>query len=399
MPGPPDAPDAPNTPDPPGNGQRGAISRRLRDLPRLDPERPQEPAQHQARVGGVGAGPAQIDIELAVGEVAADPVRQAHRQRGLADPAHPGDHRQAPGGQGFADPRGPALAPDEGRGVRRQLSGDGKRPQRCVAHIAVLGQDLGVRLAHLGARFHTELVDHLLPQRLVEPQRLGRPAVGGQQPHPRGLDRFVQRGVPSQRVQVRQSSLRAAVLERRPGPGQHRGANVLLDGAQQRIGVAHPHRVGEHRPAPERDRGGEVPALHRPAEAAEVDRLGTQAQPVAAAVGVQDEIGVVERAQPAAQTGDRRLQRAESDLLGLVVPDQVQQAAGAEPLSFGQQQDPEQALEHRGSRKTFGDPAGLLLRAAFGLDPQWSEHAEGHPHNRGLSQPGVRAYEKGGLPP
>ena len=84
----------------PAAGQRGPVPGRAlvfvhRDVPAVHPEIAQEPGQHvtgQER----GRGRAeQVDVQLAIGEPAADPVRGVHGQRGLAQAARAGHHGDA----------------------------------------------------------------------------------------------------------------------------------------------------------------------------------------------------------------------------------------------------------------------------------------------------------------
>ncbi len=69
---------------------------------RVHPERVEEPAQHVAGIGGPPVArvePAQVRVQLPVGEAVRDPVRPVQRERGLPDPGGPadrGDHH--PGG-------------------------------------------------------------------------------------------------------------------------------------------------------------------------------------------------------------------------------------------------------------------------------------------------------------
>ena len=59
-----------------------------------DAQRPQKPCQGFDRAQGRARRPAlQVDVELAIGEAAAGPVRPVHRQRGLADARRTADRR------------------------------------------------------------------------------------------------------------------------------------------------------------------------------------------------------------------------------------------------------------------------------------------------------------------
>ena len=84
----------------PAAGQRGPVPGRAlvlvhRDVPAVHPEVAQEPGQH-VRGQERGRGRAeQVDVQLAVGEPAADPVRRVHGQGGLAEAARAGHHRDA----------------------------------------------------------------------------------------------------------------------------------------------------------------------------------------------------------------------------------------------------------------------------------------------------------------
>ena len=82
----------------PAAGQPGPVERCPlvvvgRDLVPFQAEIAQEPGQHLARLGRLGARPEQVNVELAIGELRADLVGGVHRERGLAQPACAVHHR------------------------------------------------------------------------------------------------------------------------------------------------------------------------------------------------------------------------------------------------------------------------------------------------------------------
>jgi hypothetical protein len=143
--------------------------------------------------------PAQVDVQLAIGEPVGDPVRPVDRQGGLADASGPGDHG------------------DHHR-ARRRLVGVVEQPvQRLQRHLAAAervgvggelpwhhpsrwrtawqpgrpaGEQVGVDPLQLRAGVGAELLGEADPDRLVPLQRLGRPAgplQNHQQAHPQRL--------------------------------------------------------------------------------------------------------------------------------------------------------------------------------------------------------------------
>ncbi len=106
--------------------QRGPLGQVGGDVGAGYAERAQEAAQRDVRrQRRVRVEPAQVDPQLPVREVAGDPVRPVHRERGLADPApagERGDHHRGAGRAQLVEPVELAAPAAEPRDVRRQLA-------------------------------------------------------------------------------------------------------------------------------------------------------------------------------------------------------------------------------------------------------------------------------------
>ena len=344
----------------PAAGQRGPVPGRAlvlvhRDVPAVHPEVTQEPGQHvPGRERGRGRAE-QVDVELAVGEPAANPVRGVHGQRGLAEAARAGHHRDADragiaararprqqvgqalhllvaageigdvGGQLRRAARGTSTAaacprPGRARGVwgtgspPRSGSPGGASPRD--KHSAgrgrgVLGQQFGVKLAQFGAGVDAQLLGDGVSCLSVDLERLGVPPGAVQGAHQQQPQALPQRMVHQQPAQLRDGLVVAAEgefgrdaqfggteAEFREPFGLRLGQRGRRD-VGQRTAVPQGEGLGQPAGRPRRVPGGERPPAV-PHHRLEQQRVGVvRGHPELVAGGAGDQqlpVGVVHQA-------------------------------------------------------------------------------------------------------
>jgi hypothetical protein len=283
----------------PPAGERAAVQRRLRvevTGRSGDAERGEQAADRLDRTDRLARGVelAQVEVQLAVGEVGRHPLREVQRQRALADPggaAHRADRDGGGLGDELCQQRQFGRAVHEMAPGGRQLPGNRRRGARTRA---LLGQQPGVHVADVLAGLDPQPVGERAPHAPVRGERLGAPPgprEGQQQQPPRpfpvriGGDHVFQR---------RHEIVVAIRGEAQLRPGLRHVPAPLVQ-ALRGVGE-HRYRqhAGERRTAPQRqrrrqfgDRGGNVAGRGRRAtgrrpvlEHRRVDVVGRHREPV-----------------------------------------------------------------------------------------------------------------------
>ncbi|GAA1790145.1 hypothetical protein GCM10009682_10230 [Luedemannella flava] len=245
--------------------QRGPFGDVLRHGRRLDAERPEKTAQHlPGRHGPVRPVPAQVGVELAVGEPGGRPVRPVDRERGLARAGgarqrrdDDGGHAARPGTGGERVELGQLRRPPGELGdVAGQLSGHRHDALQRAGPGAdeLAAQDRRVHGAQLLARLDAQLVNDATAGDRERVERLRRVSGQVQRPQQRRDQRLGQGMTRDRRAQDRHGLVVAADVELQARP---RGGRVDPLAGQRDAGAVGPVAgdVGERVAAPQVERG------------------------------------------------------------------------------------------------------------------------------------------------
>ena len=199
--------------------------------------------------------PLEVDIQLPAGESLGHAVRPVDGQRGLADPGHSGDrcdHHRTCHGQQAVQPGQVVRTAGEPHHVGRQLGGG--RPR--TGERQLTAQNLGLHVAQLQPGLEPELF-HQPAAYLGEQVQRGRsPPGAGQGEHEAGVCALVQRLLRGQRPELFLRPLVQPRGDREVGVGEHRVDVAPGQGHRRRVLPQPSGQIGQHRPAPARQRLG-----------------------------------------------------------------------------------------------------------------------------------------------
>src|SRR5581483_1119180 len=263
-------------------------------------------------------------------------ARQLVGERALPDPRLPLQQEEAtPAGEGLVE-AGPqlgelGLTPDEGPalvGARLRRAGLGRLEPR------ILAQDRLVQVAQLAARLDPQLVDQRSARLLVHPERVRLPPRPVQRTHQLPTQTFPQRMPVDERLELSDELWMATRAQVALDPLLQAAKAELLEacglsGREPVIG-----EVGQRRPAPERERLGQLPLAVQPAEPLEVELPVLDAESVPRRVRLH---ALFPEQLP--QRRDVHLQRLVRRLRRVVLPEGVEQPVLRDDLVRVQQQD------------------------------------------------------------
>ncbi len=320
-----------------------------------------------------------VDVELAVRELLADPVRPVQRQSGLADPRRAGDQhdRAVVVRQQGVHVRQLGVPSDQRDGRARELRGDrhrrgfggglrGHANRRAFRLGAVPGQHGLVHAAQLGTRFDAQFLDQHAPGFPIGGQRLGLTTRLDQRAHQQPVAAFAQRVLGDHRGQLGHQ-LRA-LPDRQPQlgsflehgqPAFHE--TTAFDVAEEARNATQGFRAEQRQGVVELDRGsGEITGRahavreqHLTFEHVEVQRAGLDAQQVAVAHGRQQlgrRAAGTGRFEGASQPGDVGLHQVDRTRGHVVAPDGLDDLASADRGVAGEQQHREDGALLRGAK-------------------------------------------------
>ena len=327
---------------------------------------PQEPREYLPRVGRLWAGAVQLCVELAVREPGPCLVGSVHGERGLPEPGAAG-HRHDPGAgrrvchrpagaEGVEDPGQLRPPSDEVGHRRRQQPWTDRRDGWAIRREHRL-----VRPPQRPSGADAQLRRELLPDPLEGADGVRDTTRRAQRRDQPGVDGLVEGILPGESLQCRDGRRRVAHVGRDVGERDEAGAHQLRDGPERGC-LPVDVEIGQHGAAAQADRLGEQGKrlrgiargrrlAHQPAEAAHVDQLWWDDEPVAGRVALDTgEVRRVRRrpGEPGAQPRGRDVHGSGAHLCRTVrTPDEPREPGDADRRALRHQQDAEQPAEHR----------------------------------------------------